>query len=83
MPKQALCSACAKMCVRELRAEPPNVSVFYMAFVSLIAAVIGCTVPALFGFENVFRIPGHWAEWVLLVGVGARFLSSRLTAQRV
>ena len=59
------------MCVRELRAEPPNVSVFYMAAVSLVAAVLGCTVPSWLGFQNVFRMPSHWAEWALLAGVGA------------
>lgn len=67
---QALCSACAKMCVRELRAEHPNVSVFYMAWVSLVAALIGCFLPKAWGATDSFRIPGHWAQWVLLVGVG-------------
>lgn len=68
---QALCSACAKMCVRELRAESPNVSVFYMAWVSLLAALVGCFVTPLFGFTNTFRMPNHWAEWTLLAGIGA------------
>jgi hypothetical protein len=67
---QALCSACAKMCVRELRAEHPNVSVFYMAWVSLVAALIGCFLPKAWGDTNSFRVPDHWAQWTLLVGIG-------------
>lgn len=59
------------MCVRELRAEHPNVSVFYMAWVSLVAALIGCFLPMAWGATDSFRIPDHWAQWVLLVGVGA------------
>ena len=67
------------MCVRELRAESPNVSVFYMAWVSLIAALFGCFVTPLFGFTHTFRLPNHWAEWVLLAGIGALppFIPSR------
>jgi hypothetical protein len=68
--RQALCSAMAKMCVRELRAENPNVSVFYMAWVSLIAALIGCFLPMTWGATDSFRVPSHWAEWVLLTGIG-------------
>lgn len=59
------------MCVRELRAESPNVSVFYMAWVSLLAALAGCFVAPLFGFTGTFRMPNHWAEWTLLAGIGA------------
>ena len=59
------------MCVRELRAESPNVSVFYMAWVSLIAAIFGCFVTPLLGFTHTFRMPSHWAEWTLLAGIGA------------
>ena len=69
--RQALCSACAKMCVRELRAESPNVSVFYMAWVSLVAALAGCFGAPLLGFTHTFRMPSHWAEWTLLAGIGA------------
>ncbi|BDA45883.1 probable pseudopaline exporter CntI [Coccomyxa sp. Obi] len=74
---KALCSACAKMCVRELRAEHPNVSVFYMAWVSLVAALIGCFLPMTWGATDSFRIPDHWAEWVLLVGVGVTSYGSQ------
>ena len=68
---QALCSALAKMCVRELRTEAPNTSVFYMAAVSLVAAVIGCFLPMAWGDTTSFKVPNHWLEWVLLCGVGA------------
>ena len=68
---QALCSALAKMCVRELRTEAPNTSVFYMAAVSLVAAVIGCFLPFAWGDKSSFKVPDHWLEWVLLCGVGA------------
>ena len=68
---QALCSALAKMCVRELRTEAPNTSVFYMAAVSLVAAVIGCFLPLAWGDTTSFKVPDHWLQWVLLCGVGA------------
>ena len=68
---QALCSALAKMCVRELRTEAPNTSVFYMAAVSLVAAVIGCFLPLAWGDTTSFKMPNHWLEWLLLCGVGA------------
>ncbi|KAK9904222.1 hypothetical protein WJX75_007139 [Coccomyxa subellipsoidea] len=74
---QALCSACAKMCVRELRAEHPNVSVFYMAWVSLVAALIGCFLPKAWGDTNSFRVPDHWAQWTLLVGIGVTSYGSQ------
>lgn len=67
---QALCSALAKMCVRELRTEAPNTSVFYMAAVSLVAAVVGCFLPMAWGDSTSFKVPNHWAEWLLLCGVG-------------
>jgi len=67
---QALCSALAKMCVRELRTEAPNTSVFYMAAVSLVAAVVGCFLPMAWGDTTSFKVPNHWAEWLLLCGVG-------------
>ena len=74
---QALCSALAKMCVRELRTEAPNTSVFYMAAVSLVAAVIGCFLPMAWGDTTSFRLPSHWAEWLLLCGIGASLQHSR------
>ncbi len=70
---QALCSALAKMCVRELRTEAPNTSVFYMAAVSLVAAIIGCFLPLAWGDTTSFKMPNHWLEWTLLCGVGASF----------
>ena len=73
---QALCSAMAKMCVRELRTEAPNTSVFYMAAVSLVAAVIGCFLPLAWGDTSSFKMPNHWLEWLLLCGVGASLQAS-------
>ena len=75
---QALCSAMAKMCVRELRTEDPSVSVFYLALVSSIAAIIGCSLPASLitpptGMSLLgFVVPRNLTEAAMLVGVGAR-----------
>lgn len=75
---QALCSAMAKMCVRELRTEDPSVSVFYLALVSSIAAIIGCSLPASLitppaGMSLLgFVVPRSLTETAMLVGVGAR-----------
>lgn len=67
---QALFSACAKMCVRELRkTETANVSVFYLSFCSTIGAICGTFVPKLWGMEGTVRVP-HDYEWLLLLGVG-------------
>ena len=67
----------AKMCVRELRTEDPSVSVFYLAFVSSIAAIIGCSLPASLisppaGMSLLgFIVPRNLTETAMLVGVGA------------
>ena len=67
----------AKMCVRELRTEDPSVSVFYLALVSSIAAVIGCSLPASLitppaGMSLLgFIVPRNLTETAMLVGVGA------------
>ena len=87
---QALFSACAKMCVRELRkTETANVSVFYLSFCSTIGAICAIIIQTFLGVENAIRFPHDW-EWLLLVGVGELFLhclakngSSALTARRV
>ncbi|KAK9826110.1 hypothetical protein WJX81_004310 [Elliptochloris bilobata] len=81
---QALCSAMAKMCVRELRTEDPSVSVFYLALVSTIAATIGCSLPAsvitpppgmsLLGFV----VPRNMTETAMLVGVGLTSYGSQI-----
>ncbi len=68
----------AKMCVRELRTEDPSVSVFYLAFVSAVAATIGCSLPATWvtpppGMSLLgFMMPRSLAEGAMLVGVGAQ-----------
>ena len=68
----------AKMCVRELRTEDPSVSVFYLAFVSAIAATIGCSLPATWvtpppGMSLLgFMMPRNLTEGAMLVGVGAQ-----------
>ena len=68
----------AKMCVRELRTEDPSVSVFYLALVSSIAAIIGCSLPASLitppaGMSLLgFVMPRSLTETAMLVGVGAR-----------
>ncbi|KAK9830121.1 hypothetical protein WJX72_009889 [[Myrmecia] bisecta] len=69
---QAFCSAFAKMAVRELRStETPNVSVIYLSGTSTIAAVLGCTLPRLLGWEwhSVFRLPVGPLEWALMIGL--------------
>lgn len=72
---QAFFSACAKMCVRELRkTETANVSVFYLSFCSTIGALVGTLAPKLFGVKESIRMP-HDIEWLLLVGVGEFALS--------
>ena len=60
----------AKMCVRELRTEAPNTSVFYMAAVSLVAALVGCFLPMAWGDTTSFKVPDRWFQWLLLVGIG-------------
>ena len=75
MTLQALCSALAKMCVRELRTEAPNTSVFYMAWVSLVAAILGCFLPRAWGDYSTFRMPDRWFQWVLQLGIRALLAS--------
>lgn len=71
---QALFSACAKMCVRELRkTETANVSVFYLSFCSTIGAICAIIIQTFLGVENAIRLPHNW-EWLLLIGVGELFL---------
>ena len=65
----------AKMCVRELRTEAPNTSVFYMAWVSLVAAFLGCFLPRAWGDYSTFRMPDRWFQWILLLGIGALLAS--------
>jgi drug/metabolite transporter (DMT)-like permease len=68
---QALFSACAKMCVRELRkTETANVSVFYLSFCSTIGALCGCFGPKILGYTGSVRMPVNAVEWLLLIGVG-------------
>ena len=77
---QALFSACAKMCVRELRkTETANVSVFYLSFCSTIGALCGCFGPKIFGYEHTVRLPYNHVEVLLLLGVGKQFPISAVT----
>ncbi len=79
---QALFSACAKMCVRELRkTETANVSVFYLSFCSTIGALCGILLPKFWGVEDTVRMPDG-LEWLLLIGVGKPLLLS-LPSRRV
>jgi hypothetical protein len=66
------------MCVRELRTEAPNTSVFYMAAVSLVAAVIGCFLPMAWGDSTSFKVPDRWFQWLLLLGIGEHSWVSNL-----
>ncbi len=59
------------MCVRELRfTDTPNVSVFYLGLCSTLGAIVGCTVPKLWGVENTFRMPNASIEWLYILGTG-------------
>lgn len=49
---------------------------FYMASVSLVAALIGCFLPMAWGDTSSFKIPNQWYEWAMLCGVGACLYSS-------
>ena len=67
---QAFFSACAKMCVRELRkTDTANVSVFYLSFSSTVFAIIALTVSWLVGGAGV-RIPSAPVDWGLFALVG-------------
>ena len=69
-PAQAFFSACAKMCVRELRkTDTANVSVFYLSFSSTVFAVIALTVSWLVGGAGVV-IPSAPVDWGLFALVG-------------
>jgi len=66
----------AKMCVRELRTEDPSVSVFYLALVSSIAAVVGVSLPASLvtpppGMLLLGWVTPTWRSGAMLVGIGA------------
>ena len=68
---QALCSACAKMCVRFLRnTESPHVSVFYQAWVSLVIALCASLIPRALGHPGSIRQVDGWVEWTFMAGVG-------------
>ena len=70
LPWQACFSACAKMCVRELRkTDTANVSVFYLSLCSTIGASIGLTVSMLWGSGHFLMMPHAW-EWALFAGIG-------------
>eukprot|EP00891_Asterochloris_glomerata_P008721 jgi/Astpho2/8721/Aster-05285 len=67
---QAFFSACAKMCVRELRkTDTANVSVFYLSFSSTVFATIALTVSWLTGRAGVV-IPSAPVDWGLFALVG-------------
>lgn len=69
---QALSSACAKMCVRELRTENPSVSVFYLSWVTAAAAAIAICIQIALGkpVGEAMPVPGTFLDWVLFLGVG-------------
>ena len=72
-PVQAFFSACAKMCVRELRkTDTANVSVFYLSFSSTVFATIALTVSWLTGRAGVV-IPSAPVDWGLFALVGKLF----------
>lgn len=67
---QACFSACAKMCVRELRkTDTANVSVFYLSLCSTIGASIGLGVSMVWGSGQGLMMPHAW-EWGLFAGIG-------------
>ncbi len=67
---QACFSACAKMCVRELRkTDTANVSVFYLSLCSTIGATIGLGWSMLWGSGQGLILPHAW-EWALFAGIG-------------
>ena len=71
---QACFSACAKMCVRELRkTDTANVSVFYLSFCSTIGATIGLCVSYIWGGGQGLLMP-HSFEWLLFLGIGESHL---------
>ena len=67
---QACFSACAKMCVRELRkTDTANVSVFYLSLCSTIGATIGLAVSVIWYDGQFLMMPHRW-EWALFAGIG-------------
>lgn len=63
-------SACAKMCVRELRkTDTANVSVFYLSLCSTIGATIGLLISSIWGDGRGLVMP-HSFEWLLFLGIG-------------
>ena len=67
---QACFSACAKMCVRELRkTDTANVSVFYLSLCSTIGATIGLGASMLWGSGQGLMVPHAW-DWALFAGMG-------------
>ena len=67
---QACFSACAKMCVRELRkTDTANVSVFYLSLCSTIGASIGLGISMVWGSGQGLMMPHAW-EWGLFAGIG-------------
>lgn len=67
---QAVFSACAKMCVRELRkTDTANVSVFYLSLCSTIGASIGLGITMIWGSGQGLMLPHAW-DWALFAGIG-------------
>ena len=70
---QAIFSACAKLCVRELRkTDTANVSVFYLSLCSTIGATIGLGISIVWGSGQGLMMPHAW-EWALFAGIGKGF----------
>ncbi len=69
---QALSSACAKKCVRELRTENPSVSVFYLSWVTSAAAAIAIFIQIALGkpVGKAIPVPGTFLGWALFLAVG-------------
>lgn len=68
---QAFFSACAKMCVRELRkTDTANVSVFYLSLFSTIGASTGLTIQSVFFGGDWLKLPAVPLDWGLFAGIG-------------
>lgn len=74
---QALSSACAKMCVRELRTENPSVSVFYLSWVTSTAAAIAIFIQIAIGkpVGKAIPLPGTFLDWALFLAIGEATLA--------
>lgn len=80
---QAVFSACAKMCVRELRkTDTANVSVFYLSFCSTIGATAGLGISMTWGSGQGLMLPHAW-EWALFAGIGKGFCESTPTRKQL